>query len=52
MYGTVPQEFLTPDSLDAVDVAYFDCGLLGDDEYAEIMESAVVQDPSLSSGGR
>jgi len=45
VYATLPQEFLTPDSLDAVDVAYFTYGLLTDDDYVEIIESAAVRTP-------
>lgn len=45
VYATLPQEFFTPDSLDAVDAAYFTYGLLRDDDYAEIIESASVRTP-------
>lgn len=45
VYATLPQEFFTPDSLDAVDAAYFTYGLLDDNDYAEIIESATIQTP-------
>lgn len=43
VYATTPQEFFTPDSLDAVDAAYFTHGLLTDDAYSEITESATIR---------
>ena len=47
---SVPQTFLEPNSLDAVDVAYFDCGLLTDDQYSRILRDARVR-PDTTEGG-
>lgn len=41
--ATVPQTFIEPNSLDAVDVAYFDCGLLTDDQYSRILRGARIR---------
>lgn len=43
-YVDDPREFFTPNSLDAVDLAYFDFGLLTDDEYTAIIRTAVVRE--------
>ncbi|MEV4669157.1 hypothetical protein [Microbacterium sp. LWO12-1.2] len=44
------QIFLEPDSLDAVDVAYFDCGLLTDDQYSRILRGARVRREPTEGG--
>lgn len=49
VYATTPQEFFTPNSLDAVDAAYFTHGLLTDDAYSEITESATIRPSTVPS---
>lgn len=44
------QVLLEPNSLDAVDVAYFDCGLLTDDQYSRILRGARVRRESPEGG--
>ncbi len=48
--ATSPQSFIEPDSLDAVDIAYFDCGLLTDDQYSRILRIARVRDEPKKGG--
>lgn len=48
--ATSPQSFIEPDSLDAVDVAYFDCGLLTDDQYSRILRMARMRDEPEEGG--
>lgn len=44
------QVLLEPNSLDAVDVAYFDCGLLTDDQYSRILRGARVRHDPAEGG--
>lgn len=44
------QILLEPNSLDAVDVAYFDCGLLTDDQYSRILRGARVRHETAEGG--
>lgn len=48
--ATEPQVFFEPDSLDAVDVAYFDCGLLTDAQYSHILRTARIRSDTEEGG--
>lgn len=48
--AAAPQTFVEPDSLDAVDIAYFDCGLLTDDQYSRILRDARMRHATEEGG--